>query len=174
MVKSKILFFIILITISIINNKENVKIINEKKKFSQITVEKKENDNIGKIIIKKININNSLYKIGSKKNNIEENITILDESIMPDIENSILFIAAHSGTGNIAYFNDLDKLEKKDEIIIVYNNKKYYYIVKDIWEERKNGYININKENKKQLVLTTCSPNKKNYQLIINCIEKES
>ena len=85
-----------------------------------------------------------------------------------------MFIAAHSGIGKIAYFEELDELKPNDEIILNINNKTYKYIVKEYWEEKKNGYINVNKESKKQLILTTCSPNKDNYQLIINCIEKES
>lgn len=132
------------------------------------------NDQIGSIIINKLNINKPLYKINSNKNNIEENITILKESIPPKEDNSILIIAAHSGTGPIAFFNELNKLEINDEIIIKYDNKEYKYFVKDIWEEKKNGYININKEPQKQLILTTCSPTKDDYQLIINCIIKES
>lgn len=132
------------------------------------------NDQIGSIIINKLNINKPLYKINSNKNNIEENITILKESIPPKEDNSILIIAAHSGTGPIAFFNELNKLEINDEIIIKYDNKDYKYFVKDIWEEKKNGYININKEPQKQLILTTCSPTKDDYQLIINCIIKES
>ena len=39
---------------------------------------------------------------------------------------------------------------------------------------KKNGYIHINKEPTKQLILTTCSPNKEGYQLVINSIKKES
>lgn len=128
---------------------------------------------IGKIIIKKIAINNNLYNINSKHNNIEENITILEDSIMPDKTNSIMYIAAHSGDGKIAYFNDLDKLETNDEITIIYKNKKYIYSVKNIWEENKNGYIHINRENEKQLILTTCSKTKKNKQLVINSTLKE-
>ena len=134
----------------------------------------KNNEVFGKIIINKINLNEDLYPINNKHNNIEEHVTILKESTMPDKDNSILIIAAHSGTGKIAYFNDLNKLDLEDEITIIYKNKKYKYIVNEIWEEKKNGYIHINKDNKKQLVLTTCSPNKENYQLIVNCIEKES
>lgn len=76
----------------------------------------KEEAPIGKIIIKKITINNNLYNINSKHNNIEENITILKDSIMPDKTNSIMYVAAHSGDGKIAYFNDLDKLKINDEI----------------------------------------------------------
>lgn len=118
------------------------------------------NDQIGSIIINKLNINKPLYKINSNKNNIEENITILKESIPPKEDNSILIIAAHSGTGPIAFFNELNKLEINDEIIIKYDNKEYKYFVKDIWEEKKNGYININKEPQKQLILTTCASSK--------------
>ena len=124
--------------------------------------------------INKINLKEKLYNINSKENNIEQNITILKESILPDKDNSIMFIAAHSGIGKIAYFEELDELKPNDEIILNINNKTYKYIVKEYWEEKKNGYINDNKESKKQLILTTCSPNKDNYQLIINCIEKES
>ena len=126
------------------------------------------------LIINKINLKEELFDIESSENNVDKHVTILKESIYPDSDNSIMIIAAHSGIGRIAYFNELDKLKINDEIILIYKNKIYIYIVKDIWEEKKNGYININKEKKKQLVLTTCSPNRDNYQLIINCIEKES
>ena len=125
---------------------------------------------IGKIIIKSINIEQELYDKTSKHNNIEENITILNQSIEPNKNNSIMFIAAHSGTGKIAYFEKLNNLKIDEEIKLIYKNKIYIYKVKNIMEQKKTGTIRINKENKKQLVLTTCSPNKDNYQLIINCI----
>lgn len=134
----------------------------------------KRKEEIGYIIIPKINLKRPLYPINSKENTIEKSIAILKESIMPNDNNSILILAAHSGTGKIAYFEQLDQLTINDEIIIKYHNKNYIYQVKDIWEEKKNGFININKELKKQLVLTTCSPKKNNTQLIINCIIKES
>lgn len=131
-----------------------------------------DNDIIGNITIEKLHINNPLYNIDNPKNNIEQNITILKQSILPDKDNSILFIAAHSGTGHIAFFKDLNRLKENDEVIITYNNIKYTYIVKSYWEQEKNGYININKSKEKQLILTTCSPHNKNYQLIVNCILK--
>lgn len=131
------------------------------------------NSEYARLIIPKININQELYSIDNKKNNVDENITILKESILPDKDNSIVFIAAHSGNGQIAYFERLDELEIGDEITLKYNNTNYIYQVKDIWEDKKNGYININKESKKQLVLTTCSPDNEGYQLIVNCTEKE-
>ena len=145
--------------------------LNKSSETNQII--KKDNEKIGKLIINKINLKQNLYKIESKKNNIEENVAIMKESNYPNISNGILILAAHSGTGKIAYFEELDNLELKDNIIIIYKNKKYIYQITKIWEQKKNGYIKIKKENKKQLILTTCSPKKKNTQLIINCIEKE-
>ena len=158
-----IIVFILLFTASTIKISNN-KPIN--------TLPIKEKENVGKIIIDKINLDRNLYKIDSPKNNIEENVTILKESTPPTTENSIMILAAHSGPGKIAYFNLLDKLELNDSITLIYEGQKFSYIVKSIWEENKNGYINFNKEKEKQLILTTCSPTNKKKQLVINCIEK--
>ena len=130
-------------------------------------------DNIGYIKINKIHLNKKLYSIDNKKNNVEDNVTILKGSTYPNNKDSILILAAHSGTGRKAYFNNIDKLKKKDLIEIEINNKKYNYIVKDIWETKKTGTITFPKMNKKQLILTTCSKTRDNYQLVINCIIKE-
>lgn len=131
-------------------------------------------DSIGRIRIDKINLENKLYDINSEKNNVDLNVTILKGSIEPTNDNSIMFIAAHSGYGDKAYFRDLDKIGIDDEIILEYKNIKYKYIVIDKWEEKKDGDIEVNKTKEKQLVLTTCSTKDKNKQLVINCIEKES
>lgn len=162
----KKIYLILLIITIIISTFSILKITDDKKIIK--------NNIFGELIINKINLDEELFSKNSTENDIEKHVTILKESIYPDNDNSIMIIAAHSGIGKIAYFNELDKLEINDEVILIYKEKRYIYIVKDIWEEKKNGYININKEKKKQLVLTTCSPNKDNYQLIINCIEKES
>ena len=127
------------------------------------------NDYYGKLIINKINLNEELFPIGSNENTIERHVSILKDST-----DDLMIIAAHSGIGPIAYFQELDKLELNDEIILIIEDNKTIYKVKDIWEEKKNGYISINKENTKQLILTTCSPNKEGFQLVINCIKKES
>ncbi len=161
----KKIYLILLIITIIISTFSILKITDDKKIIK--------NNIFGELIINKINLDEELFSKNSTENDIEKHVTILKESIYPDNDNSIMVIAAHSGIGKIAYFNELDKLEINDEVILIYKEKRYIYIVKDIWEEKKNGYININKEKKKQLVLTTCSPNKENYQLIINCIEKE-
>lgn len=129
----------------------------------------KKTELFGTLIIKKINLKEDIYNIGNKNNTIEKHVTLLEQSIIPEL----IIIAAHSGTGKIAYFERLDELKINDEITLINNKKKKTYIVKEIWEEKKNGYININKEKKNQLVLTTCSPKNNKYQLIVNCIIKD-
>ncbi len=139
-------------------------------KTNTIQVEK----TIGNIKIPKIGLEKPLYTIDSEKNNVEENVTILKESMNPKDENSIVFIAAHSGTSEVSYFNNLDQLDINDEIEFQYENNTYTYQITHIWEQTKDGYIRGRRENKRQLVLTTCCPQKENCQLIINSIEKES
>ena len=165
--------------VNIINNNNDINqniIVNKNiKEIKKIENDKSlVDDSIGQIIIEKININSKLYKIDSPKNNIENNITILKGSIEPEKEDSIVFIAAHSGYGEKAFFKDLDKLDIEDKIILSYKNIDYIYKVKNKWETNKDGDIEVQKEDEKQLILTTCSPKDKTKQLIINCIEKES
>lgn len=124
---------------------------------------------IGNLSINKIDLNQNIYSKNSKLNTVEKNIELLKES-----NEHLIIIAAHSGTGNIAYFERLDELSKNDEIDLTLNKKKSTYIVKNYWEQKKDGYINISKEEQDQLILTTCSPNHNGYQLIVNSIKKES
>ena len=177
-----ILFLIILLNCKFINKQNtplnyNIEIINDIKNITNIDNLKnkdKDKDIVGTLIIDKIKLKESLYNINSPKNNVNEHVTILKESIMPDQNNSIMFLAAHSGIGKIAFFEKLDKLQKNDIITLIYKDKTFKYKVKNIYEQQKNGYIDINKEKLNQLILTTCSPKKKDKQLIVNCTEIES
>ena len=171
-----ILIFFCIVCIIIYNN-EKLDTYKVDKNLIVNYIEKQQvelDDNIGTLKIDKINLNNNLYDINSEKNDVDKNVTILKGSIDPTNDNSIMFIAAHSGYGDKAYFRNLDKLVINDEITLEYNNMKYKYIVIDKWEEKKDGDIEVNKTKEKQLVLTTCSTKDKNKQLVINCIEKES
>lgn len=146
-------------------------LLNKQDIYKQDTQNKEEI--IGNLVIDKINLDMPLYNIESKNNNIEENVTILNESILPPNEKSIVFLAAHSGTSKVSYFNDLDKLKTNDTILLTINNIKNTYQITNIYKQKKNGYIKVNKENKDQLILTTCDPNNDKYQLIINSTKKE-
>lgn len=133
----------------------------------------KEEKILGILEIPKINLRKVIYPFTDKQNNVEENVTILKESILPPEEHSILFLAAHSGTGAKAFFTRLDELRKKDIIKFTYLNKTYYYEVESIEEQEKNGTIHIPKKEEAYLILTTCSEKDKAKQLVISCKRQE-
>ncbi|MBQ8131751.1 MAG: sortase [Bacilli bacterium] len=129
---------------------------------------------IGYLDIPSISLKEKLYSIDSIENNVDKNITILEGSISPSEDNSIFFLAAHSGTGPYAYFKNLNKVRINEEIILKYEDKEYKYTIKEMWETDKDGDIEVQKGKENQLILTTCSPTNKEKQLVINCIKKES
>lgn len=122
--------------------------------------------------ISKLNLVEPIFPIGHRSNNIEEHVTILNGSVLPNKGHGTLFLAAHSGNDPIAYFNYLNKLESGDILKIHTHDYTFTYIIKDIWEEERNGYIHVNKHTKKQLILTTCSTINNNKQLVVRGIEK--
>ena len=142
-------------------------IIEEKSDVVTNTIQSIEEDlPIGIISIPKINLKRGFYNKDSVNNNVNKNITMLKESIMPDNEISYLLLAAHSGNSYLGFFRNLKDLTLGDEIDITYQKNNYLYYVSDIYEEEKNGHISF-KHNKDEsiLVLTTCASN--NRQLII-------
>ncbi|MBQ3307468.1 MAG: sortase [Bacilli bacterium] len=161
-----IVFFLSLIKIdSKVSTTINTSMLIKKGIPNYITIEK----NIGLLEIPKIGLKQKLYKLNSSKNNIEENVTILKDSYP-----NFLVLAAHSGTGSIAYFNNLNQLEINDSIILSYYEDHNIYEVKEINRTKKNGSIRIHKNNENTLVLTTCDPENSELQIIISCIKKES
>ena len=86
----------------IYNSEKNNKVINtanieRNTNTSYIsTVSKEENDEIiGTLIIEKLNLSKNIYTINSSHNNVEENVTILNDDI------NLIVLAAHSGPGYI-------------------------------------------------------------------------
>ena len=118
-------------------------------------------DYFGYLIIPSINMNLGFYDYDDERNNVNQNVTLINTNI----ENTYI-LAAHSGNGYLAYFNDLRYLKVDDEIIIKFENKENHYKIKRIRNEIKDGSINILNE-KNQVILTTCNQVKKGYQLII-------
>lgn len=132
----------------------------------------KEDTNIGTIIIPKIELKEKLYAPESKNNNIEKHVSFATNSSDPKINTIILM--AHSGSGKLAYFKDLDKLELTDIIKFNYKDEKYIYTIINIIITKKNGTLSINKNlNHNHLILTTCMPNQKNKQLVIIAEKKK-
>ena len=123
---------------------------------------------IAQIIIDKISVNNYIYNYDSKNNTVEKNVELLRGSTFPDYDNSILFLAAHSGNSKISYFNNIDRLKNGDIITIYHGNYKYLYAVKKSYLIEKDGDIEVNKSFKNELILTTCSRQFSDKQLIVS------
>lgn len=139
---------------------------NETTKVEKIVNEENE-EYYGIIEIPSIKLKEGFYRKNSINNNINKSVTILKESVMPDKDNSIVYLAAHSGNGHLAYFKDLYKLKIEDMIYLNYNKKNYTYTIVDIYELDKVGNISINRNiHDNYLILTTCS-NNKNKQLVV-------
>ena len=123
---------------------------------------------IATLEIPKINLKKDIYQLDNPHNNVEENVTILTNT------KSLIVLAAHSGPGAIAFFNNLDELTLNDTINLTYKNTNLLYKVTSIEEQAKDGNIEIKKSDKKRLILTTCSKESSDKQLvIISEIEKD-
>lgn len=135
---------------------------------NQEEIKKEETYNyIGVLEIPTINFKRGFLEINDKNNKVNKNIQVLENSTMPDIENGLMVIAGHSGTGRTAFFKNLYKLKEKDTINIYYKNIKYTYEVINVYEETKDGDIAIDKSSETTLVLTTCSQSNKNKQVVV-------
>jgi len=133
-----------------------------------ITTNYKEDNPYNSILsIPMISLKKGLYDINDNKNNIEENIMIHKNSIMPDNNNSNLILVAHSGTGEKAFFKDIYKLNSDSLIEYYYNNTKYIYKIDNYYKVNKTGKVEIKRDiNKKTITLITCDQSNKSKQLI--------
>lgn len=121
----------------------------------------------GVLEIPKINLKNGFYDLDSRYNNVDYNITIIKGSTFPDIENSNLILAAHSGDCPVCYFEKLYKLEHGDVAYIYYGNINYSYKIVDIYEVEKDGTVAIYRDySKKVLTLITCTRNSNTKQTV--------
>lgn len=126
----------------------------------------------GIIEIPSINLQKGFYNLGNKNNTVKRGLEVISGSEMPDKENSTLVIAGHSGSGYLAMFNKLDKVNQNDSIYIYYNGIKYTYKMEKSEIVAKTGKISVNLDSNKQwLILTTCNPsNRYKEQLVLTCV----
>lgn len=109
------------------------------------------------IEIEKIDLKQEFYPYDKDKNVVDKNIQVINGSKMPDVVNSNLILASHSGNSSIAYFKNLDKLNVSDTVYIYYKDRKYKYVIADIYEVEKTGYVEIKRRHDKNtLTLITC------------------
>lgn len=120
------------------------------------------------IEIPKIGLKRGVYNFTSSLNNIEQNITIMDESNLPDEVNGNVVLEAHSGTSNISYFNDFYKLKEEDLVYIYYQGIKYIYKVNNIYDVEKDGSVEVYRDlNKNTLTLITCKNDTDDKQMVV-------
>ena len=116
------------------------------------------NEYIGYLIIPKINLTKGFVDRRSSENDVEKNIYIVDGATYPDVEKGNFIIAAHSGPGWQAFFNDLYQLNTGDQIYVTYKGKKYTYQLTNIYKQEKTGKIAIYRNYEKStLTLITCT-----------------
>ena len=144
---------------------------NDKTTSDEVEKEKKPKvkyNYIAVLKIPKINLEKGLVEKNSKYNNINYGVQILKESDSPDVINGNVILAAHSGTANISYFRNLDKLDLGDDAIIYYQGSTYNYKVVKKYDVNKTGKINIKRDrNTSTLTLITCRHNTDKQIVII-------
>ncbi len=141
-----------------INNNEN----KEPNKPITITY-----DYIGYLEIPKIKLKKGFVDINSKDNNVNKNVAIMKDSIYPDVDGSLMVMAAHNGTCWNCYFKNLEKLSNNDIIYIYYNNVRYTYKLVNIYEVKKTGKVSIYRNSRKTtLALVTCKWGTKDTQVV--------
>ena len=117
--------------------------------------------------IDKIGLKQGLLPKGNYYNNVSYHVEILNVSDYPDVINGNFILAGHSGSGSIAYFKNLYKLVVGDNAKVYYKGKVYSYKIVNIYEELKDGSVNIYRDyDKTTLTLITCTKNDKLHQTI--------
>lgn len=122
---------------------------------------------IGTIEIDKINLKRGFLDISSPYNNVDRNVTVIQQSSFPNVDKGNLILAAHSGNCSICYFDKLYKLSVGDKAIVYYKNYKYSYKLKSIYNVPKTGEVEIRRDpSKTVLTLITCTHNSDNEQTV--------
>ncbi len=157
MLRKKICFILVIVLLIFLFSKQNsIQVFD-----NNIDYKYNSQNYWGILIIPKINIKLKFYKYDSPLNDVSKNIEMINTSI-----NDTYLIAAHSGIGQKAYFNDLYLLEEGDDIYLQFKDEKKHYIINKIYKIPKTGEISISKE-KHKIYLTTCDQLIKGYQLVV-------
>ncbi len=125
---------------------------------------------LGVLEIPKIRLKRGFYNVGSKYNDIQYNVAIVDGSSLPDVPNGNLILMAHSGNAYISYFAYLYKLNIGDDAYVTYAGNSYHYQIVNIYEVEKNGSVVIRRNyDKTTLTLITCTKDNDFTQTVYIC-----
>ena len=121
----------------------------------------------GVLEIPKIWLKRGFYNVGSKYNNIQYNVTMVNGSTMPGSGPGNLMLMAHSGDSYISYFAYLYRLDVGDDCYITYNGISYHYQIVRIYEVEKLGMMVLSYDpNKMTLALVTCTKDNDSLQTV--------
>lgn len=113
---------------------------------------------LGVLEIPKIGLKRGFYNVGSKYNDIQYNVAMVEGSTLPDVVNGNLILMAHSGDAYISYFAYLYRLEIGDMAYVTYNGRRYEYQIVNIYEVPKNGIVRISRNYERtSLTMVTCT-----------------
>lgn len=122
---------------------------------------------LGVLEIPKISLKRGFYNVGNRYNNIEYNVTMVEGSDLPNVQNGNLILIAHSGTAYISYFAYLYRLGVGDECFVTYGGVTYHYVIVNIYNVEKNGLVGIERDfNKTTLTLITCTKDSDTMQTV--------
>ena len=113
---------------------------------------------LGVLEIPKIGLKRGFYNVGSKYNNIQYNVAMVEGSTLPDVVNGNLILMAHSGDAYISYFANLYRLNVGDSAYVTYAGRKYVYQIVNIYEVPKNGIVMIRRNmDRTSMTMITCT-----------------
>ena len=122
---------------------------------------------IGTLEIPKISLKRGFLNLESPYNNVNRNVTLIENSTMPDVNNGNIILAAHSGNCWVCYFDKLYKLSIGDKASINYSGNKYNYELKNIYNVAKTGTVEVKRDpTKTVLTLITCTHNSDTEQTV--------
>lgn len=167
MLKNKTLKIIILLLLAsesfkyiFINYSEKESIEISSKSLVGETYNKKITNYLLTIKIDKINLTKEIFN--KEYQDIDNNIILLKESIMPDESNySNIILVGHSGYGEKAYFEKIKLLTIGDIIDITYNNQNYKYKLIKKEDKTKDKFISLTSYKDNILTLITCKNDEK-------------
>lgn len=121
----------------------------------------------GVLEIPKIGLKRGFYSLGSKYNDIQYNVSVVEGSNYPDVVNGNLILMAHSGDSFISYFAYLYKLVVGDDCYVSYNGLIYHYKIVNIYEVEKTGAVRISRNyDQTTLTLITCTKDNDHAQTV--------
>ena len=122
---------------------------------------------LGVLEIPRIGLKRGFYGVGSRYNDIQYNVTMVNGSSLPDQVNGNTILMAHSGDAYISYFAYLYKLEIGNQAFITYQGNRYTYQIVNIYNVPKIGVVSIVRDyNKTCLTLITCTKDSDSLQTV--------